>query len=53
MIGNVVISEVEALLYVVINEAEKKSYKRNATQTEVVINESKCFTKMGEVLNVQ
>ena len=38
MIGNVVISEVDTLLYVVISKAENPRYKRGVAQTDVVMN---------------
>ena len=52
MISNVVISEVDALLYVVISKAENPHYKQGVAQTEVVINGFKSFAKNVDVLSV-
>ena len=57
MTGNVVISEVDVLVNVVLSEAEKhvpygqlnvKRYRRGVTQTEVVVTRLNCilFTKV-------
>ena len=52
MIGNVVISEADTLLYVVISKAENPRYKRGVAQTDVVINGINGFAKNGEILSV-